>query len=287
MVMVPSDGSRFQAAVQAGLIDGTIATDRIDDAVRRILLVKFEMGLFEEPMPPVAGQAILGSEAHRALGREAVAASVVLLKTEPGALPIGPDEKVLLAGSGADDIGLQSGGWTITWQGSPGDITPGTTISDALGERYGDRIVGMSEAEGRGPLLPVGVVVVAEPPYAEGVGDSATLELPADDIAAVQAARPLVDRLIVVILSGRPVMLDDILSEADAVVAAWLPGTEGAGVVEVLTGDATFTATTPYAWPRTPEDAPRTGRGACEGAVFPMGFGLDAAGTLLGPAACP
>jgi beta-glucosidase len=286
MAMVPSDGQRFQTAVQAGLIDGTIAPDRIDDAVRRILLVKFEMGLFEEPMPPAAGSAVLGSEANRALGREAAAASAVLLATKTGVLPVGPDETILLAGSGADDIGLQSGGWTITWQGSRGDITPGTTIGEALRERYGERVIGMSEAEGRGPL-PVGVVVVAEPPYAEGVGDSATLELPADDIAAVQDARPLVDRLVVVILSGRPVMLDEILPEADAVIAAWLPGTEGAGVVDVLVGDVPFTAATPFAWPRTPADAPRTGRGACEGAVFPVGFGLDGAGASLGPASCP
>lgn len=286
MVMVPSDGARFQAAVEAGLVDGTIAPDRVDDAVRRILLVKFEMGLFEAPMPPAGGAAALGSEAHRALGREAVAASAVLLATEPGVLPIGPDETILLAGSGADDIGLQSGGWTITWQGSPGDITPGTTIAEALREGFGDRVVGLPEVAGRGPLS-VGVVVVAEPPYAEGVGDSATLELPAADIEAVQTARASVDRLIVVILSGRPVMLDEILPEADAVIAAWLPGTEGAGVVDLLTGDASFTATTPFTWPRTPDDAPRTGKEPCEGAVFPPGFGLDAAGAVLGPAACP
>jgi beta-glucosidase len=286
MVMVPSDGMRFQSALQAGLIDGTIDPDRVDDAVRRILLVKFEMGLFEAPMPPAAGSAVLGSEANRALGRVAAAASAVLLSTKTSVLPIGPDETVLLAGSGADDIGLQSGGWTITWQGSPGEITPGTTIGEALRERFGERVIGMSEAEGRS-LVPVGVVVVAEPPYAEGVGDSATLELPASDIAAVAAARGSVDRLIVVILSGRPVMLDEILPEADAVVAAWLPGTEGAGIVDALVGDVPFSATTPFAWPRMPEDAPRTGRGACEGAVFPVGFGLDAAGASLGAAACP
>jgi beta-glucosidase len=284
--MVPSDGRRFQAAVTAGLADGAIEQARIDDAVRRILLVKFEMGLFEEPMPPGGGAAVLGSEANRALGREAAAASAVLLATEPGVIPIGPDETILLAGSGADDIGLQSGGWTITWQGSRGDITPGTTIGDALRERFGERVVGLSDVAGPGPV-PVGVVVVAEPPYAEGVGDSATLDLPADDIAAVVAARRSVDRLIVVILSGRPVMLDEILPEADAVIAAWLPGTEGAGVVDVLVGDVPFSATTPFAWPITPADAPRSGRGPCEGAVFPVGFGLDAAGTSLGPAACP
>lgn len=286
MVMVPSDGQRFQAAVGAGIAAGTIEPDRIDDAVRRILLVKFEMGLFEAPMPPAGGGAVLGSVAHRALGREAAAASAVLLATGEGVLPIGPDETILLAGSGADDIGLQSGGWTITWQGSPGDITPGTTIGEALRERFGgERVVSVAAVEG-GERPPVGAVVVAEPPYAEGVGDSATLELPADDIAVVEAVRPLVDRLIVVILSGRPVMLEEILSEADAVVAAWLPGTEGAGVVDLLAGDVPFTATTPFTWPRTPEDAPRTGKEPCDGAVFPSGYGRDASGAPLGPPAC-
>ena len=117
-----------------------------------------------------------------------------------------------------------------------------------------------------------GIVVVAEPPYAEGKGDSATLALPADDLATIAEVRPMVDRLVVVVLSGRPVMLDAILPTADAVVAAWLPGTEGAGVGDVLFGDRPFTATTPYTWPKTPNDAPRTGKDACDGAVFPLGL---------------
>ena len=132
-----------------------------------------------------------------------------------------------------------------------------------------------------------GIVVVAEPPYAEGVGDSATLALPEADLATIERVRPMVDRLVVVILSGRPVMVDRILPTADAVVAAWLPGTEGAGIGDVLFGDRAFTATTPYAWPLTPDDAPRTGKAACDGAVFPAGYGLDASGAPLGLPACP
>ena len=195
---------------------------------------------------------------------------------------------VLLAGSGADDIGLQSGGWTISWQGASGPTTPGTTIADDLRARLGDRLVDAGvRAIPEGTHAKTGIVVVAEPPYAEGVGDSATLALPEADLATIDAVRPLVDRLVVVILSGRPVMLDRILPAADAVVAAWLPGTEGAGVGDVLFGDRPFTATTPYTWPLTPDDAPRTGKAACDGAVFPMGYGLDASGAPLGPAACP
>ena len=287
MVMVPSDGQRFQDAVRTGLAAGTIQPSRIDDAVLRILRVKFELGLFEHPMPPDGNAAAVGSAADRAIARTAVAESLVLLKTSANALPIRPGDTVLLAGSGADDIGLQSGGWTISWQGSSGDITTGTTIADALRERLGDRLTMVTAPVDikAGTRANVGIVVFAEPPYAEGMGDSRTLSLAIGNV--LETIRPKVDRLVVVILSGRPVILDDILPLADAVVAAWLPGTEGSGVADVLLGDAPFRGTTPYTWPRTPDDAPRTGKAACDGAVFPMGYGLDASGKTLGPAACP
>ncbi len=288
MVMVPSDGRKFQAAVKADLAAGTIDPARIDDAVLRILRVKFEMGLFEHPMPPAADPSALGSAADRTLAREAVAKSAVLLKTAPGVLPITAQETVLLAGSGADDVGIQSGGWTISWQGSSGAITPGTPIASALQARLGDRVTLLRPNQTIvDAKADVGIVVVAEPPYAEGVGDSATLRLPDEDLAAVAQMRPMVRHLIVVVLSGRPVLLDDILPTADAVIAAWLPGTEGAGLADVLVGDVPFSGTTPYTWPKTPADAPRTGKAACTGAVFPVGYGLDATGALLGPAACP
>ena len=287
MVMVPSDGLRFAEAVRVGLAAGTIDPARIDDAVARILRVKFELGLFETPMPPQMDPSVVGSAEHRALAREAAARSAVLLQTADGLLPLA-DDAVLLAGSGADDIGRQSGGWTITWQGSDGPITPGTTIAAALAERLGDRLERFDPTDpGTAERVPVGIVVASEPPYAEGVGDSATLTLPSSDLEAIAALRPRVDRLVVVVLSGRPVLLDEVLAHADAVVAGWLPGTEGAGIVDVLYGDVPFGATTPVTWPRTPDDAPRTGKGPCDGAVFPVGFGLRADGSPLGPAACP
>lgn len=194
---------------------------------------------------------------------------------------------MLLAGAAANDIGTPSGGWTLTWQGQKGDVTPGTTLRPAMIAALGDRV--RYQAAGgfpEGTHADVGVVVVAEPPYAEGVGDSATLELPAAQLAPIEALRPLVDTLIVVVLSGRPVILDAPRGSADAVVAAWLPGTENAGIAHVLLGTAPFTGTTPYTWPRTAEDSPRVGKAACDGAVFPFGYGLDAAGDLLGPPAC-
>lgn len=288
MVMVPYDAVRFQTAVKQGLASGAISQERIDDAVLRVIQVKFEMGLFEQPMPPAGKAAAVGSSADRDLARTAVAGSAVLLKTGAGVLPIAPSTgTVLLSGPAANDIGRQSGGWTTTWQGSTGPITPGTTIADALGARLGDRFhYDENGAFDAGVTADVGIVVVGEFPYAEGRGDSATLALPPDDLVLIGKMRPLVKRLVVVVMSGRPVILDGILGDADAVLAAWLLGTEGAGFADVLLGDSTFRGTTPYTWPATPDDAARTGRGPCDGAVFPVGYGLDASGELLGPAAC-
>jgi beta-glucosidase len=286
MVMVPTDYVRFITTMKSLAQAGTIKGDRIDDAVGRILRVKFEMGLFENPMPAAGKESEVGSEAARTLARTAVAESAVLLKTGPNLLPIASGKKVLLAGEGADDIGIQSGGWTITWQGSSGQITPGTTLQGALSDKLGDDLTydrnGTFPADAKADI---GIVVVAERPYAEGVGDSATLALPNVDVALVAKMRPHVTTLIVVVMSGRPVALDDV-APADAVVAAWLPGTEGAGLADVLLGDKPFVGTTPYTWPKTPEDAPRVGKAACDGAVYPVGYGLDATGKLLGPAAC-
>jgi beta-glucosidase len=289
MAMVPDDARRFGDAVRAGLASDAIEESRVDDAVRRILRVKFEMGLFEQPMPPAGNTAAVGSKADRALAREAVARSQVLLETKPGVLPVNPSAgRILIAGRGADDIGVQSGGWTITWQGSEGATTPGTTIAAALAERLGDSLtVATDGVFAPGTHAPTGIVVVAEPPYAEGRGDSATLALPPADLEVMTRVRPLVDRLIVVVIAGRPVMLDEILPSADAVVAAWLPGTEGAGVVDALLGATPFTATIPYTWPLTPSDAPRTGKGPCDGARYPLGYGLDATGAPLHAEACP
>jgi beta-glucosidase len=288
MVMVPTDGPRFQRAVRDGLAAKTIDPTRIDDAVARILRVKFELGLFERPMPAPGGAAVVGSDEHRALARQAVAESAVLLTGPADTLPLATDQEVLIAGSGANDIGRQSGGWTISWQGSGGPITPGTTIADGLRARLGDHLVAFAANTKSNVIIhaPVGIVVVSEPPYAEGKGDSATLELPAADLDAVAAMHDHVDQLIVVIVSGRPVMLDKIQPVADVIVAAWLPGTEGAGIADVLFGDKPFGGTTPYAWPRTPADAPRTGKAPCDGAWFPAGFGLDSTGKLLGPKGC-
>src|SRR6266545_2849437 len=248
MVMVPTDYVRFITTMKLQVQAGTIRQDRIDDAVTRILRVKFEMGLFEKPMPAAGRVAEVGEDAH--------------------------------------DIGIQSGGWTITWQGAAGQITSGTTIQGALKARLGDNLTfDRSAAFPAGTKADIGIVVVAERPYAEGVGDSSTLALPSEDVALLAKVRPLVNKLIAVVLSGRPMIHGDAAS-ADAVVEAWLPGTEAAGLAAVLLGDKPFVGTTPYTWPKKAADAARAGKSACDGAVYPVGYGLDATGKPLGPAAC-
>ena len=148
-------------------------------------------------------------------------------------------------------------------------MTPGTTLRDALADRLGGRLrYAPDGAFKAGTRARVGIVVVAEPPYAEGRGDSATLLLPPAELAVVARVRPLVDRLVVVVYSGRPMVLRG-LAKADAIVAAWLPGTEAEGLAAVLLGDSPFRGTTPYAWPVTAADAPRTGKKPCDGAVVP------------------
>ncbi len=287
MVMVPDDYMKFITTMTSLVQGGTIPQSRIDDAVSRILRVKFEMGLFENPMPAAGKLDEVGSAANRALASQAVSESAVLLKTSANVLPIASTgQKVLLSGQGADDIGVASGGWTISWQGAPGPIESGTTLKGALASKLGDNLIyAPSGAFADGTKADVGVVVVSEQPYAEGVGDSSTLQLPANDLALIAKMRPLVTKLVVVVISGRPMLLDD-FSSADAVVAAWLPGTEAEGLADVLLGAKPFVGTTPYTWPKTVTDAPRVGKTACDGAVYPVGYGLDATGKLLGPAAC-
>jgi len=287
MIMVPQNYQKFQSTLKALVQSGDVVQSRIDDAVTRILRVKFEMGLFENPMPPANNWSNVGSDADRAVASKAVSESVVLLKTSPNLLPIAQDSSVLLAGVGADDIGIASGGWTISWQGGAGNVTTGTTLKASLQSQVGSGLTYNATGDfAAGTHAAVGVVVVAERPYAEGVGDSSTLSLPADDLAVIDKVRPLVGKLVVVIMSGRPVMLDGISNQADAVVAAWLPGTEGEGLANVLLGSVPFTGTTPYTWPKTAADAPRIGKTACQGDVYPYGYGLDATGKLLGPSAC-
>jgi beta-glucosidase len=261
---------------------GDIAPARVDNAVGRILRVKFELGLFDNPYgdPGLSDQ--VGSDAHRQLAREAVRKSAVLLKNDDATLPIAKDTPLIyVAGRGADDIGLQSGGWTIAWQGQGGDIQPGTTILEGIQATVSPGTELQYDAGGMfDGLADVAIVVVGEFPYAEGTGDRATLNLSVSDVETIQNAGAHSQRTVVVILSGRPLIIADQLPQAQAWLAAWLPGTEGQGIADVLFGDYPFTGKLPVSWPRSmdqvplePNTPPAQG---CQGPLFPIGYGLDA-----------
>ncbi len=281
MNMVPFDYKTFINVMLEAVENGDISLERIDDAVSRILRAKFELGLFDRPYGDPDLTTAVGSDAHRELAREAVRQSLVLLKNDAMSLPIAKDTPLIyVAGQGADDMGLQSGGWTIEWQGRTGDIQPGTTILEGLQSSVSSGTEVQYAADGQfDGIAEVAIVVVGEFPYAEGVGDKADLGLSKKDIDIIQNVRAHSEKMVVVILSGRPLIITDQLDEADAWVAAWLPGSEGQGVADVLFGDSPFTGKLPVTWPRSmdqlpldPDDPPAQG---CQGALFPIGYGLD------------
>jgi beta-glucosidase len=240
MNMVPYQYKRFVETLTRAVESGDVSMERIDDAVRRILTVKFTLGLFEQPFSDESLVASVGSEEHRAVAREAVSKSLVLLKNQDDLLPLAKDVPALfIGGRAADDIGVQCGGWTIEWQGKMGAITPGTTILKAIEGTVSPETVIEFNKFGRFEDIntsedPVCIAVVGEEPYAEGVGDDGDLKLPVDDLRMLRRMIDPCDRLAVILLSGRPLVITDLIEDWDALVAAWLPGTEGQGVVDVL-----------------------------------------------------
>jgi beta-glucosidase len=281
MVMLTDRYKEFITMLQELVKEGKVPMARIDDAVTRILRVKFAMGMMEaEPdlWPNKELQPEFGSEAHRKVARQAVAESVVLLKNENALLPVKKlPRRVHVAGSGADDLGMQCGGWTIGWQGDRGDLTPGgTTILDALKAVAGNTTEVNFTADGsKSEGADLGIVVVGEGPYAEMKGDRYDLALSAEDTAAVAALKAAGLPVAVIVLSGRPMILGDVAEQADAILAAWLPGTEGGGVVDVLTGAASATGKLSFAWPRSMDQVPLGHkRETIENPLYPLGFGL-------------
>lgn len=251
MVMVPFDAARFIGAVTEGVEAERIPIERVDDAVRRILSVKARLGLLSPaPAPALPPLEVVGCGEHRTLGRRAVQASVVTL-TDHGALPIPPGHTVLAAGDALDDIGILCGGWSITWQGDTGATTAGSTVLGGLRRLIGDELVTYEPAaDASTGRASVGVVSVHELPYAEGAGDRADLSLPDEQVELVRRVRARVDTLIVVVVSGRPLLVEPLIEPADAIVAAWLPGTEADGVAEALVDPGRPTGRLPLPWIR-------------------------------------
>ena len=276
MIMVPYDYKLFINTLTEAVEKGDVSMARIDDAVRRILRAKAWLGVFEQPFPDAGLLQTVGSAEHRAAAREAVRKSATLLKNENNTLPLAKTAPLFVAGRGADNLGLQCGGWSITWQGGDGAITEGTTLLEGFRQVSSGLIYdenGHFEGDSRAET---GVVVVAELPYAEGIGDSDNLALSEADIALIERVRARVDKLTLIILSGRPLLITDQLALCDAVVAAWLPGTEGAGLADVLFGDYPFTGKLAYSWPRSKNQIPLAALKADgEPPLFPFGHGLS------------
>jgi beta-glucosidase len=283
MFMAPDRWKDLYANTLAQAKSGEIPMSRLDDAVRRILRVKARAGLFDAPRPsarPFAGRFdLLGSADHRALARQAVRESLVLLKNDGNLLPLRRDARILVTGNGADDIGRQSGGWTLSWQGlgnSNADFPNGQSIYAGIREAVSDGGgAAMLSPDGRFTDKPdAAVVVFGEPPYAEGKGDRRSLDYSADDrptLEVLQRLRQAGIPTISVFLSGRPLGVGPEIAASQAFVAAWLPGTEGGGIADLLFRDRDgaiahdFRGTLPFAWPGDPS----IGMPA-----HPIGFGL-------------
>lgn len=289
MNMVPVKYKKFIDTLTLAVKKGDVSEDRINDAVMRILKTKFAMGLFEHPFSDPNDLNQVGTQEHRDLAREAVAKSLVLLKNENNVLPIAKDTvTIFLAGEAADSIGTQCGGWTLAWQGGSNIKTAGTTIKDALEAIHPDgfyfnrfgKYDNAYDAKGNPLMADVGIVVLGEQPYAEGVGDRADLALTKKDADLINRVGERSRTVVVVLLSGRPLVISEHLDLADAWVAAWLPGTEGEGITDVLFGDLPFTGKTPFTWPLNNAQLPITKNmqlpaDLCSQPLFPFGYGLS------------
>ena len=283
MLMIPADYRGYTTDLNNLVAGGTVTTNRIDEAVRRILRIKFEFGLFESRLARRNLIPQIRSASHLAIAREAVSKSLVLLTNKNKALPLATDSEdpVLVVGAEADDIRVQCGGWTIDWQGIPsGQSTAGDTIIEALRAELGtdavEHITTLSELQSRSSDSFASVIVVSgENPYAEWHGDGVPyLPNDSDFTRLVQTAAGQFDvPVIALILSGRPVILDSIVFQnADAVVALWLPGSEGRGISDVLVGRVDFSGRLPFAWPLNESGLTADTQ---VGILFPRGHGLS------------
>ena len=256
-VLQPASGSVL-SALRDLVNNGTISMSRLDDAVRRIVAVKCEMGLFDtNGTIDRALTSQVGSPAHRMVARRAVQKSLVVLKNDGGVLPLAKaTANVALAGNTADNTGNMCGGWTLTWQGQNGSPVPGaTSVRQAMEAAIAGRVTYSDNGSSRGSAN-VGVAVIGESPYSEGMGDRSDLTIPGDQVAVVRTLKEAGLRTVVVLVAGRPMILEPLMQYADAIVMAWLPGSEGAGVTDVLFGDARPSGKLPFTWPRTMAQIP-------------------------------
>ncbi|MDO3387136.1 glycoside hydrolase family 3 N-terminal domain-containing protein [Gilvimarinus sp. SDUM040013] len=286
----------YQNTVQ-NVKDGDITMARIDDAVRRILRVKLRAGLFEAGKPssrPLAGKAeLLGAPEHRAIARKAVQQSLVMLKNSDGLLPLSREAKVLVTGDGADNIGKQAGGWSISWQGTGNknsDFPSGTSVFDGIESvvNAGGGEAILSEDGSFETKPDVAIVVFGEDPYAEMQGDVSNLAYKrgkTDDLELLQSFKDANIPVVALFITGRPLWVNRELNASDAFVVIWQPGTEGVGVSDVLfrnnDGDINvpMSGKLSFSWPKTPDQVPLNVGDENYDPLFPYGFGLTYADT--------
>lgn len=287
MYMAPDSWKPLFDNTVAQVKSGEISQARVDDAVRRILRVKVKLGLFKTARPWEDRDGVLGNAEHRAVAREAVRKSLVLLKNN-GVLPIKSSAKVLVAGSGADDIGRQSGGWTLSWQGTdnknsdfPNAQSIWSGLKEAVEAGGGQAVL---NADGKFDAKPdVAIVVFGETPYAEGVGDLKTLEYQAGDktdLALLKRLKAAGVPVVAVFLTGRPLWINPELNASDAFVNAWLPGSEGGGIADVIIGDKAgkprndFRGKLSFSWPKSATQTSLNRGDKAYDPLFAYGFGL-------------
>ncbi|MFK7824807.1 MAG: glycoside hydrolase family 3 protein [Oligoflexales bacterium] len=278
MVMAVDRYADFIRTLKNLVVNGRVPLSRIDDSVKRILRVKHRIGLFTDPFYSNNFLDEVGSTAHRKVAREAVSKSAVLLKNE-NVLPLsGKNKSLLIAGKGANNMGLQCGGWTINWQGGDGNITPGHTFLNAMQTSmptsWSINYLENPQADSEPGSYDYGIVVVAEDPYAEGFGDKQRPQLKNEELALIAQVKAQSKQTILLIYSGRPIEIMNAESQVDAIIAAWLPGSEGLGLSDVILGHQGFTAKLPYAWPKSFENyqgypIPK------HNIMYPFGFGIE------------
>ena len=283
MVMVPGSekwgGQKYQTFINLlieSVNEGSISEIRINDAVSRILKTKFETGLFERPYSDKSLLSKVGSKEHRKIARDAVKQSLVILKND-GVLPLSKDlGHIHVAGKNADDLGNQCGGWTISIQGESGSVTNGTTIYEAILETVSSATKVTFSKDGSGAKgANCGIVIIGEKPYATSQGDRESLSLDKKDVAAIDRIRKVGVPVIVIIVSGRPLIIENELDKWSGLIAAWLPGSEGKGITDIIFGNYNPTGRLSVTWPRNIEQIPINFGDVDYDPLFEYGFGLS------------
>lgn len=278
MVMLPYRYDDFRTAMRNLVNGGEIDTARVNDAVRRILTIKFRLSLFERPFTDRSLLPSVGSAEHRAIARQCVRESMVLLKKKDGILPLRKTNvRILVAGSNADDLGNQCGGWTIYWQGfsSNNALTIGTTILQGMQEAAPQAQIEYSQTGNfADTTTDYSVVVIGERPYAEGRGDASDLGISQADGNLINKMKGYGAPVIVVLVSGRPMILEKVLHFADVIFAAWLPGTEGEGVADILFGDYQPKGILSRTWPKNMAQIPINYGDSVYHPLYSYGFGI-------------